>query len=80
MNKETAVISNLSIRSPIFLYLKNEVKVLGVLFVQYDQLTLICEQSEPTFKYRQLLPPVVQALVQPSEPLQRKGRRFGDWS
>lgn len=55
-------------------------KVLGVLFVQYDPLTLICEQSEPKFKYRQLLPPVVQALVQPSEPWQRKGRRFGDWS
>lgn len=47
-------------------------KVFGALFVQYDQLTLICEQSELKFKYRQLLPPVVQALVQPFEPLARE--------
>lgn len=60
-------------QAPVFLDLKNPLKAFEVLRVQYDRLTLICEQSEATSKqYRQLLPPVVQTLVNPSEPLAKE--------
>lgn len=46
MNRVTAIITTSSISKPVFLYLKNPLKAFGVLCVQYDQLILICEQSE----------------------------------
>lgn len=73
MNRVTAVITTSLISKPVSLYLKNPLKAFGVLCVQYDQLTLICEQSEAKSKqYRQPLPPVVQSLMKPDEPLAKE--------
>lgn len=72
MNRVTAIITSL-ISKPVALYLKNALKAFGILCVQYDQLTLICEQFGAKSKqYRQLLPPVVQSLMKPDEPLARE--------